>query len=130
MLMHPVRQSPIVAAGPAPRKSLERDHQRIDLLYAEEAPASASPELAGDEIVGRTGQWCERNSVALLEACCNRDIAKGVSWEWSFQLGAPCIAARLFFDDRVLVLPMCRFDFVRVEVRGWSAGGLRVRRHS
>ncbi len=84
MLMHPMRQSPIVAAGPAERKSLERDHRRIDLIFADEAPTSPSTSPAppparedGCGIGGKMGQWCERNSVALLEACCNRDVVKG-----------------------------------------------------
>lgn len=81
MLVHPVRQSPIVAAGPAPRKSLwsrpslEKDRQSLDLasIYGDEAPTPSPAE----EIAGKTGEWCERNSVALLEACCNRDVVKG-----------------------------------------------------
>lgn len=93
--MHPARQSPIVAAGPAPRKSLcsrpsleKDDRRRVDLgsIFADEEPASnPTPTSAEEEIAGRTGEWCERNSVALLEACCNRDVVKGA---WCAHLGA------------------------------------------
>lgn len=82
MLVHPVQQSPIVAAGPAPRKSLcsrpslEQDRRSLDLqsIFADEEPTPSPAE----EIAGKTGEWCERNSVALLEACCNRNIVQGV----------------------------------------------------
>eukprot|EP00903_Cladosiphon_okamuranus_P015359 g14185.t1 len=93
MLVHPARQSPIVAAGPAPRKSLcgrpslEKGRRSLDLgssessIFADdEEPTtpSTNPTPADEEegIAGKTGEWCERNSVALLEACCNRDVDK------------------------------------------------------
>lgn len=102
MLMHPMQQSPIVAAGPAQRKSLERDHRRIDLIFADEAPTSSStspapaPRPAEDEIAGKMGQWCERNSVALLEACCNRDVVKGACRGGvSAQLRSPLLTSRV-----------------------------------
>lgn len=85
MLVHPARRSPIVAAGPAPRKSLEKDRGSLHLesIFADEEP---SPRPAAAEFVaGKTGEWCERNSVALLEACCNRDIVKGA---WMHAFGA------------------------------------------
>eukprot|EP00752_Nemacystus_decipiens_P017481 g15673.t1 len=86
MLVHPARQSPIVAAGPAPRKSLsgrpslEKQRRSVDLesVWADDEPSqpTRSPAAGEIEIAGKTGEWCERNSVALLEACSNRDVLK------------------------------------------------------
>lgn len=92
MLVHPAQQSPIVAAGPAPRKSLysnrpsleKQGRRSLDLdqdsIYADGEP-TPNPSPA-EEIAGKTGEWCQRNSVALLEACCNRDAVKGVYMPW------------------------------------------------
>lgn len=87
MLVHPMQQSSIVAAGPVPRKSLCRPslEKELDLasIFADDgALTPTSRDSPAEEIAGRTGEWCERNSVALLEACCNRDVVKGVWQPW------------------------------------------------
>lgn len=80
MLVHPVQQAPVVAAPPAPRKSL--DLLPESMIYGhddDETPStSATTSPQETDAAFKTGQWCERNSVALLEACCNRDVTKGM----------------------------------------------------
>ncbi|CBN77903.1 Ankyrin [Ectocarpus siliculosus] len=88
MLVHQAQQSQVVAAGPASRKSLGGGCRPppslqlepavaldLDSMFGEEPPSSSPRDELPAEVM-KTGQWCERNSVALLEACCNRDVGK------------------------------------------------------
>lgn len=116
MLVHPARQSPVVAAGPAPRKSLcgrpslEKDRGSLDLesIFADDDQQHPTRSPAAEEIAGKTGEWCERNSVALLEACCNRDVAKGAWTRDAF--GAPEMR-RTFCTGFSRELPSTRLVF-------------------
>lgn len=112
MLVHPAQQSGIVAAGPAPRKSLrscpslEKEPRSIDLqsVFADDEPTPSE----ADEIAGKTGEWCERNSVALLEACCNRDVLQGAC--------VPAVLKRDLTDYFSGYRGNTNTGFVRVEV--------------
>ncbi|CAM9542572.1 unnamed protein product [Scytosiphon promiscuus] len=81
MMVHQAQQPSIVAAGPALRKSLSRPLLKREMgtmemgsVFDPSASKANDPPAGAVGAVDKTDQWCLRNSVALLEACSNRDV--------------------------------------------------------